>query len=80
MPGDSVTDDIMRRGLEKALKAWAQYHELDMAGGCVLIYLGDPKVSVQYIGPNRVTTVDLIEWVQIVAAELQGSELRIDKL
>lgn len=62
-----------------AIQAFARMEDLDIVGGAILITLGDPQVSIQYFGPNRVNGEDLIGYLNSIIHDLNNQPVSGDR-
>jgi hypothetical protein len=62
-----------------ALQSYCRREGLDAVGGVIVITLGDPSVSLQYLGPNKVNGQDLVDYVLSIAQDLQTQPLSGDR-
>lgn len=56
--------------LGEVIKQFCRYRGLDVRSGVIMLTLGDPEVSVQYFGPNRVSHERVVEYVVAIAETL----------
>lgn len=80
MDASYAGDDPEYIAVTRAIKRWCQYKELDIIGGVLLITLGDPDVTTQYLGPNSVSAIDVIDYVDAVYAALHSQIIKVDRL
>lgn len=79
MIGKYVAGDPEYVAVTRAIKRWCQYRELDVVGGVLLITLGDPTVTTQYLGPNVVSALDVIDYIDAVYEALHSQVVKVDQ-